>query len=308
MGRVRVCCRPPPARPCKSLSPSGCSGLTQAVTRGRSLRPLAERWQVSTGVPFLGRPYRLPARHPREFLRRPAPRVRRKWTQRQREWRSCDHSPSGSAPPSARGAEVSCPVPSCTRYMCAHAQRREMKMPPGSVTLGWGVRGDPSGLLREPRCARGLSPGVDGCVRGGTCAHAHSRACVPAELAWCTRPRGPGVGRDSLPPHAPLRAEPPHRAACVWRLLYGRLRGVPQRARAAAPRGWVLGVGPAHVPPRSRGCAGTKSFFTGRGRRSESRPWAAARRAHPAGAAPAAVPAGLGGGAPATGRDVRGVS
>lgn len=85
MGRVRVCCQPPPARPCKSLSPSGCSGLTQAVTRGWSLRPLAERWQVSTGVPFLGRPYRLPARHPREFLRRPAPRVRRKWTQRQRE-------------------------------------------------------------------------------------------------------------------------------------------------------------------------------------------------------------------------------
>lgn len=31
-GRVCVCCRPPPASPCKPVSPLGCSGLPQAVT------------------------------------------------------------------------------------------------------------------------------------------------------------------------------------------------------------------------------------------------------------------------------------
>lgn len=83
-----------------------------------------------------------------------------------------------------------------------------MKMPPGSVTLGWGVRGDPSGLLREPRCARGLSPrvtAVSAAARVRT--HTHGRVFLrswPGALGHA----GQAWGGTACPPTLPCALSP----------------------------------------------------------------------------------------------------
>lgn len=282
---------------------------------GPSLRPLVDSWQGNGSVPSLGPPSCLPARHPRGLLRWLAPRACQKWTRRQRGRRSCDHSPSGGARPRAPGAEVSCPVLSCARPHACAAPSNEIA--PRSVALGWvdrvgaaRSRGAPACYVQEGALRVGRSVATHMSLRnwggalGSSGGRAWGAACSPA-------PPFPPVPGASEPLDVPACAKPAFRLSSQ-RGAFGHESGA--RSVRGRPAGWggVRAWPRPVVCSREQGCTGTKSFLTGRGRWSESRPWAGARRAHPVRATPApqAPPASAQAweGAPAPGRDVCGVS
>lgn len=241
--------------------------------------PCVPRWRAGRLTPAchpLASLTACPARHPRRFLRWPAPHVRRKWTQRQRERGSCDPSPSGRAQPSAPGAEVSCPMLSCARpHTCAHC---EMQTPPGSATLGWvdpvwaaqGSAVHPRAESRRAHCwPTATSPRGRG---GGACLFLRN---------WKAALGNSGRGaRTACFPRALPCSELASLTACVRGLLYGLLFGVtfPATKSSVLQRAWTgrparLGAGsphrgagcwvwaPARVTPQERGLRRHRELF-----------------------------------------------